>query len=828
MAPPRNNPPRPRRTLIVLFIVMVGMVLLGAGRSMPKLGLDLEGGTSVTLTAVTGNGKAPSADQMDESVKIMNDRVNDLGVSEAQVTRQGSDVIVIQVPGRGQHKLLGLIGATAKLQFRQVYAEQAAAPSPPGGTFQGDPDKAVVTQFQQADCSKKGTQLAGADEEAKRWVAACDKDGTGKYLLGPVRVQGEQINSAEAMPPDPGQGRPGWAVDLTFKSRGAGQFYDVTRDAYTTYRNDPASPLRKVAIVLDGRAISAPEITNGPISGGRAEISGNAGSFTEEYATDLAHVLKYGALPLEFTKSAESSVSPELGAEQLKAGLEAGGIGLALVVLYCLFYYRALGLVAIAGLAVSGLLTYMSVVLLGNFIDYRLSLAGVIGLVVAIGITADSFVVYIERVRDEVRAGHSLRLAAERGWRRARRTILVADAVSFMCGLVLYMVSVGSVQGFAFTLGLTTLIDVAVVSLFGKPIISLLAGTDILGPDRAPGRRDRVRTGGRGLLPRPGSIGERLNRGERSACVVSRRKLWYSISGAILIAGLTSLLTLGLNFGIEFKGGSVLQFNAPHTTAAQVARTIHSSGAVGGTPIVQKTGIGWRVQTEALDGDQVTKVQETLDNTYHLGGPDKVNPETVGPSWGSDISTKALQGLLIFLVLAVGYLSIAFEWRMAAAAIVAMAHDLLLTAGVYSLVRFEVSPASVVGLLTILGYSLYDTVVVFDKVRENTAGLSRTSVVAYRDAAERAVDQTLTRSINTTLIALLPVAGLLFIGAGILRAGTLTDLALVLFIGILTGAYSSICIATPVLVGLKERTKTAGRGSPARPDQKATSGSRSE
>jgi protein-export membrane protein SecD/preprotein translocase SecF subunit len=819
MASPRNKPPRPRRALIALLVVIVGMVLLGAGRNMPKLGLDLEGGTSVTLTAVTGKGKAPSADQMDESVKIMNDRVNDLGVSEARVTRQGSDVIVIEVPGHGRHQLPGLIGTTAKLQFRQVYAEQAAAPSPPGGTYHGAPDKAAVVQFERADCSKKGTRLAGADDEEKRWVAACDKNGTGKYLLGPVRVQGEQVDSAEAVPPDPAQGRPGWAVDLAFTSRGTGQFHDVTRDAYTTYRNDPASPLRKVAIVLDGRVISAPEITNGPISGGRAEISGNAGSFTEEYATDLARVLKYGALPLEFNKSAESSVSPELGAEQLTAGLEAGGIGLALVVLYCLFYYRALGLVAIAGLAVSGLLTYMSVVLLGDFIDYRLSLAGVIGLVVAIGITADSFVVYVERVRDEVRAGHSLRLAAERGWRRARRTILVADAVSFLCGLVLYVMSVGAVRGFAFTLGLTTLIDVAVVSLFGKPMISLLAETGLLG---SPARRDRVRTG---LLPRPGTIGERLNRGELSAGFVGRRRLWYSVSGAILTAGLISLLTLGLNFGIEFEGGSVFQFKASHTTAAQVARTIHGSGAVRGTPIVQKTGIGWRVQTEALDGDQVTKVQETLDNAYHLGGPDKVNPETVGPSWGSDISTKALQGLLIFLVLAIGYLSIAFEWRMAAAAIIAMAHDLLLTAGVYSLVRFEVSPASVVGLLTILGYSLYDTVVVFDKVRENTAGLSGASVGAYRDAAERAVDQTLTRSINTTLIALLPVAGLLFIGAGILRAGTLTDLALVLFIGILTGAYSSICIATPVLVGIKERGKTAGRGSPARPERKATSGS---
>ena len=741
------------------MIIIVGLVLLGSGNA-PKLGLDLSGGSTVTLTAVTGNGRPPTKDQMDESVKIMNARVNDLGVSEAQVTRQGRDVIVVQVPGRGQHTLLGLIGTTTKLQFRQVYADQSSA-TPPGSA-----DKAVVTQFQQADCSKKGTRLEGAGDDTKPWVAACDKDGKGEYLLGPVRVQGEQVASAQVIAPDLTQGRPGWEVWLDFKSRGGEQFYDATKDAYAAYRNDPGSPQRELAIVLDGKVISVPGITNGPISGGRAEISG---SFTEGYATDLARVLKYGALPLEFSKSAESSVSPELGAEQLKAGLEAGGIGLALVLAYCLFYYRTLGLVAIGGLAVSGLLTYLSVSLLGSLIDYRLSLAGVIGLVVAVGITADSFVVYFERLRDEAGEGHGPRLAAERAWRRSRRTILVADAVSFLCALVLYLVSVGSVQGFAFTLGLTTLIDVVVVFLFGRPVIGLLA-------------RDH---------PRP--------RRAAALRVVGRRRLWYSISGAILVAGLAAILTLGLNFGIDFDGGSVFQFKVAHTNAAQVSRTMTSAGVR--NPVVQETGIGWRVQTDALDDGQVTRVQEALDHTYRLGGPDKVSPETVGPSWGSDISTKALEGLLIFLVLAVGYLSIAFEWRMAVAAIVAMTHDLLVTVGVYSLARFEVSPASVVGLLTILGYSLYDTVVVFDKVRENTAG----PVHDYRDAAERAVDQTLVRSVNTTLIALLPVAGLLFIGAGILRAGTLTDLALVLFVGILAGAYSSICIATPVLVSLKKR-----------------------
>jgi preprotein translocase subunit SecF len=306
-------------------------------------------------------------------------------------------------------------------------------------------------------------------------------------------------------------------------------------------------------------------------------------------------------------------------------------------------------------------------------------------------------------------------------------------------------------------------------------------------------------------MSRLGTIGGRLYRGEVSLDFVGRQRLWYMISGLILLVSIVSLTTLGLNLGIEFKGGSVFQFRAPHATTAEVRSAVTSSGVVHESPIVQSTSAGWRVQTESLGSDEVAKVQQTLASEYHLSSPNDVSPQTVGASWGQDISKKALQGLIIFLVLVVGYLSIAFEWRMAASAVIALAHDILITIGVYSLVGFEVTPASVIGLLTILGYSLYDTVVVFDKVRENTRGLSVTSRLTYSQAANLAVNQTLVRSINTSLVALLPVAGLLFIGAGFLGAGTLKDLALVLFVGMLAGTYSSICIATPILADLKER-----------------------
>ena len=561
MAPPRSTTPKPGRALLALLAVMAaltGLMFLN-GQTTPKLALDLQGGTSVTLTAIAGTGgKAPTSDQMNQAVSIIRNRVNGLGVSEAEVAKQGSNIIIVQVPGKGQAAVVAQVGTTAKLQFRQVFAESAgtpaatssptpsvtpsgaatpkgtatpnakvtgsASPSPkgrvlsqalaatatpsaaassaakasassaakaaatpsasatpsppapvPAPTGLASVPKAVLLQYETANCTGRDRKLLGSNDETQQWVASCDQNGQSKYLLGPVRVKGEQISSASAMPPNPTAGQTSWEVNMTFKSLGAQQFLDVTTDAYNAYKKDPTSPQQQVAIVLDGQTVSAPTITNGPIAGGTAQIYGPASSFTQAYATQLANVLNYGALPLDFQQSAIEQVSPTLGQDQLNAGLAAGGIGLVLVVLYCLLYYRALGMVAISSLAVAAGITYVSVALLGQYINFRLSLEGIAGLIVAIGITADSFVVYFERLRDEVREGRSLRSAVERGWQRARRTIIVADAVSFLAALVLYLVSIGSVKGFAFTLGLTTLIDVAVVFLFTKPTISWLA-----------------------------------------------------------------------------------------------------------------------------------------------------------------------------------------------------------------------------------------------------------------------------------------------------------------------------------------------------------------
>ena len=308
-------------------------------------------------------------------------------------------------------------------------------------------------------------------------------------------------------------------------------------------------------------------------------------------------------------------------------------------------------------------------------------------------------------------------------------------------------------------------------------------------------------------MSRLGNIGGRLYRGEVSFDFVGRQKMWYTISGIILVISVAALLIFHLNFSVDFKGGDIYKFTTPssvHLTQAQIDTTAINAGANSST-VVQKVGTGWSVQTAAFPHASTQyNVLGALAKLGHVSN-NKVSLQSVGPSWGGQISQKALEALIAFLVVIVLYLSVAFEWRMAVAALVALAHDIVITVGVYALVRFEVSPATVIGLLTILGYSLYDTVVVFDKVRENTAGLLATRRTRYSEAANLALNQTLVRSINTSLIALLPVVAILAVSATLLGNGELKDLSLVLFVGMLSGTYSSICIATPVLSDLKER-----------------------
>jgi preprotein translocase subunit SecD len=463
---------RPARALALLAVILLGLVgtALLQGASSVKLGLDLRGGTSVTLQPRASNdsNKITSA-AIDQAVTIIRQRVNSLGVAESEVTAQGSGTnrqIVISVPGDSGRRVVDLVGQTAELRFRQVLAESSGVGA--SATDTATPSAGVTPElnakFAALDCSKlENQQGTGADSPAET-IVACARTGAYKYILAPAEVLGQQVSKASAGIDQ--QGSAGWYVSLTFNGQGTSAFGALTSRVTTL-----ASPLNQVAIVLDGLVVSAPSI-NEAIPSGNAQITG---SFTQTEAEDLANVLKYGALPLAFDRGEVQQVSPTLGSDQLDAGLLAGALGLILVVIFSVLYYRALGLVTVGSLAVASLLVYLLFLVLGEAIGFTLTLAGIAGAIVAIGITADSFIVFFERVRDEAREGRSLRSAVDLGWLRARHTIIVADMVSILAAVLLYFFAVGGVRGFAFTLGLTTLVDLIVVFIFTKPLVTLIS-----------------------------------------------------------------------------------------------------------------------------------------------------------------------------------------------------------------------------------------------------------------------------------------------------------------------------------------------------------------
>ncbi len=470
---PIKTAARPGRTLAILGLVLIAMTSLVfiQGAKSVRLGLDLRGGTSVTLQpriAPGDEGKVTS-EAIDQAVSIIRQRVNSLGVAESEVAAQGSGTnrqIVISVPGDTGRRVVELVGQTAELRFRQVLASASGVPaaSDAAATPAAGVSAEANAKFAALDCTKpENLQGTGADAPTDTLVA-CDRAGGTKYILAPAEVLGRQISKASAGLDT--QAGSAWYVSLTFNNEGTSAF-----GALTSRVTSLPEPTNQVAIVLDGLVVSSPRITEA-IPSGNAQITG---SFTQLEAQDLANVLKYGALPLAFDRGEVQQVSPTLGADQLNAGLLAGALGLGLVMIYSLLYYRGLGIVTVGSLTVAGGLIYLLFLLLGKWIGFTLTLAGIAGAIVAIGVTADSFIIYFERIRDEMREGRTLRTAVETGWVRARRTILVADFVSLIAAALLYFFAVGGVRGFAFTLGLTTLVDLVVVFVFTKPLVSILS-----------------------------------------------------------------------------------------------------------------------------------------------------------------------------------------------------------------------------------------------------------------------------------------------------------------------------------------------------------------
>lgn len=540
---------RPGRTLAVFFVALAvayGLVAL-IGNWKPALGLDLQGGTRITLTATGDN---VSASNLKEAADIIDSRVNGSGVSEAEVTTNSNRYVIVEIPGESRADLVETAKRQAQMRFRIVAQAASGAtagngtaspttPASPGagvllpsdsaspsttpkgkassGATASPKGRAAFPQAKQSkassspsasdkasdnasdkasptaeptsgassDSSGLDDPLAWSENPSQDWVKkfnaftcptkgqpavhddpdqpliTCDDEGN-KFLLSPAMIEGTELKTAS--PGAPNQQSLNWVVDLSFDSEGTKTFADISKALYGT--------TRQFAIVLDGKVLSAPTM-NGLITNGQAQISGN---FTEESARSLATSLKFGALPIAFEKKPTVEIiGPSLAGNQLEAGLMAGLLGLGLVMLYCLLYYRGLGLVVIASLIVAAAWTYALVLLLSETANFTLTLPGIAGLIVAVGITADSFIVYFERIRDEMRDGRSMRVAVEAGWKRARNTCLAADTVSLLAAVVLYIFAAGVVKGFAFALGLSTLIDLMVFFWFTHPLVSVLA-----------------------------------------------------------------------------------------------------------------------------------------------------------------------------------------------------------------------------------------------------------------------------------------------------------------------------------------------------------------
>lgn len=479
-----------------LFGVNTIGVMLGKSSWAPELALDLQGGTQIVLGAVTEDGADPTQEQLDQAAAIIRQRVDAAGVAEADVTTEGGRNIVVQIPGTADDETRARIQASAQLEFRSViYVGDPATefvgedgnatpyPSPdpsandvPTAEPTDGSDMAWVTERLQSeflafDCADPENTAADAPEDEP--LITCDDTGAVKYILGPMELSGDAIDDATSgRAPDSGA----WTVNLVLDGNGTDVFGKISQRLYQN-QLDGLSPRDQFAFVLDGKVISAPQM-NAQILNGKPSISG---SFTQETAETLADQLKYGALPLSFTTESSDTVSATLGTQQLQIGLIAGLIGLALVALYSLLSYRALGSVIIASIAVMGILTYIIVCILAWRLGFRLSLAGVAGLIVSIGFTADSFIVYFERIRDELRDGKSITGAVEDGWGRAKRTIYISKSINILAAVVLYILADSTVKGFAFTLGLTTLIDVFIFVIFTHPVMQLLARTRFFG-----------------------------------------------------------------------------------------------------------------------------------------------------------------------------------------------------------------------------------------------------------------------------------------------------------------------------------------------------------
>ncbi len=871
-----------RQHLFVLLFVLGLVVLSGIviASKETKLGLDLQGGLQLVYEGQpTGTATEVSGEDIEDSINIIEKRINNLGVSESEVARLGQNEITIGLPGiTDANRAAEQVGSTAQLYFYDwepnLLGIQRVIGGHPGQTPPSAAVKKLEKEWKAAGRNPKSEEnqrliLSGAfpnayqaailaeEQEAEPECTKCsvaktryylfEKQAPHKLLAGPETTKKDLYESptGETLPKDgivkevpagtvlvselptdnsgrvdetaqpgwftlhdeyalsgsgitepkqeyqPGSGEPN--VAFKFTDQGRENFQNVTRQIAQRGQAQAIGPATSneeagalsghFAVILENEVQSRPIINfreNPDGIDGRqgAQISGGfSGEHGLEQAQELATTLQIGALPIDLHLISETQVSATLGSQALHDGIKAGIIGLALVVIFLLAYYRFLGLIAVIGLGAYGAIFFALI----KLIPITLTLPGIAGLVLTIGVAADANIVIFERIKEEVRAGRSMKSAIPAGYKRGISTIVDANVVTILTAFILFVLATAGVKGFAFTLGVGTIASLLTAVVFTQALLGTMSNSKLLSSPNALGA---------------GGEGRRWHFDFMGAS-----RWFFTFSGIILIIGAVALSTKELNFGIDFKSGTRITAALEQKTDEEaVSETLEEAG-VSNAEIQQVTvphfgSNVFQIESAQLQPGEVHGAEKALQNAYGIER-NGFESTSVGPTFGNQVAESAIKALIFSLLVILVYVALRFEPKFAVPVLIALFHDILITGGVYALTGKEVSSGTVAAFLTILGYSLYDTIIVFDRIRENMPRMPR---AAFSQIVNRSMSEVLTRSLATSFTTLLAVLSLLIFGSS-----TLQDFAFAMLIGIASGTYSSIFIASPVLTAWKER-----------------------
>jgi SecD/SecF fusion protein len=811
--------------LVSILVLLVGSLYVIATKPT-KLGLDLSGGTQLIYQGLPSpDNPVVDAEDIDRAIEIIRDRVDALGVSEPEIAPLGTDQVQISLPNvQDTQRAIQQVGDTAKLYFYDlepnvVPLDPKVDEVTPANLNQQSTtslfDAVDLASKQKTTCDKVCTttapQLYLFEKKSRQFVAgpettsrdlfstdtakALPKDDQQVFTVpqGTIVAQDQDNTSSRDRPELTGDdiknpeqnvdqnNQPNVTFDFTDEGRIA--FQNITRRIAERGQASLGAPYA-FAIVLDGKIVSRPIIDYNENPAGidgrtGAQISG---SFTLQEAQDLATFLQIGALPIDLKLISQSTVTATLGQQALDDGLKAGLVGLLLVSIFFLFYYRLLGAIAIIGLIVYAIFFLA----LMKLIPITLTLPGIAGLILTIGVAADSNVVIFERIKEESRKGHSMVSSITTGYKRGISTIVDANMITLLTAFILFGLATAGVKGFAFTLGVGTIVSLLTAVVFTRAVLGLLG--------RSP------------ILRSPAFLGARKQRFIWHFDFSGASRWFFSISGAILVISAFSFATNQLNFGIDFESGTKIEVALAEDASVDQVRTSLGDAGVSepdAVKIQEASEPDFGAHVFQIQGtiapDQVGDVQRQLgtDFGYEGGESSGFQSQSVGPTFGQQIARSAGYAIAFSLLLIAAYVAFRFEPKYAVPVMIAVVHDILITAGVYSLVGREVTSGTVAAFLTILGYSLYDTVIVFDRIRENVPRLPRAT---FAQIANRSLSEVLTRSLITGLSTVFLIAVILVFGGDTLR-----DFAFAMMVGVLSGTYSSIFIATPVLIAWKER-----------------------